>query len=334
MTLFLKPRPLRAASTPAGSCPCDNMLVAMIEGQLLGEEHDAVHHHLEECQACATLMVEIAHLLAPALPQLGRRYTLRGVIGQGATSVVHRGWDATLRREVAIKRARLCGVDDAMRAMLHHRFAVEAALLAQVHHPSVVRLLDVCSSPAGESCLVLELIEGQTMASWLAEEPREWRAILALHLDAARGLHALHSAGIVHRDFKPENLLVSAQGIKIIDLGLASTLDNASERVGTPCYMAPEQHDARRVGPAADQFAFCATLWEALTGQRPFVGRTADALRDAACAGVVDAAPAHLPALLMEALRRGLAARAEERWPCMTSLCEALEQACAPLRAA
>jgi serine/threonine protein kinase len=298
----------------------------MIEGRLTVQEHDAVNHHLDGCRACAGLMVEIAHLLAPAAPQLGRRYTLRGVIGQGATSIVHRAWDATLRREVAIKRARLCGADDVLRASTHHRFAVEAALLGQLDHPHVIKLLDVCTSPAGESCLVLELVSGETMASWLAGEPRDWREVVARFIAAGSGLHALHSAGIIHRDFKPDNLLVAPGVVKIVDLGLASTFDSAPESVGTPCYMAPEQHDARRVGPAADQFSFCASLWEALCGQRPFAGRCADELLAATRAGQIAAPPAHLPAALIDALTRGLSCHAEDRWPSMLPLLAALAE--------
>jgi serine/threonine protein kinase len=306
------------------ACPCENKLVGMIEDTLTEQERDAVHRHLDVCPDCARLMVELAHLLAPAVPQLGRRYTLRGVIGQGATSIVHLAWDAHTRREVAVKRARLCGADDATRAALHHRFAVEATLLAQVHHPNLVRLLDVCSSPAGESCLVLELVRGPTMTAWLAQAPRPWAAIVQRYLGAGAALQALHAAGIVHRDFKPDNLIVCEDAVKLVDLGLASTFECAPERVGTPCYMAPEQHEIRRPRPAADQFSFCAALWESLTGQRPFAGRTVDELCDAVRAQRLAAPPPHLPAPLIDALRRGLRPRPEDRWHNMATLCDAL----------
>ena len=217
------------------------------------------------------------------------------------------------------------------------RLLREARAMARLVHPNVVTVHEV-GSASGRDYIAMELVEGETLAEWLRSERRSERAILEAFIGAGRGLAAAHAAGVVHRDFKPHNVLRSREGrIVVTDFGLAREAQDASapgpsawpdrsdpsiartaegskstplagitvtgSLLGTPAYMAPEQWCGGAVTPATDQFAFCVALWEALHGERPFAGATADELARAKLRGELAASRARLPRHVLAALR-------------------------------
>jgi eukaryotic-like serine/threonine-protein kinase len=301
-------------------------------------------------------------------PPLGRgdaigRYIVLHRAGAGGMGEVYAAYDPELDRKVALKLLSTRGSADDPHAST--RLLREAQALAKLSHPNVVAVYDV-GTHEDRVFIAMEYIDGVTLQAWLAERARPWRTILATLLHAARALAAAHDAGIIHRDFKPGNVMITTpQGlpgeIRVLDFGLARRLGSelepisssgelavieasqASRRMmldltrtglvtGTPAYMAPEQftggvHDAR-----TDQFAFCVTLHEALWHARPFEAADATALRDAVLAGRVRATPEHsaVPLRLRRPILRGLAVDPAERHPTMRALIEALEQAAVP----
>src|SRR5262249_57011875 len=129
----------------------------------------------------------------------------------------------------------------------------------------------------GRVFLAMELVEGVDLRSWLEAQPRRRAEIVDVFREAGRGLASAHAAGLVHRDFKPDNVLVDGEGrARVTDFGLAHRLETKpdAEIAGTPAYMAPEQHRGEHVDARTDQFAFCVALYEALHGERPFAGNT------------------------------------------------------------
>ncbi|MFO7566265.1 MAG: serine/threonine-protein kinase [Enhygromyxa sp.] len=202
------------------------------------------------------------------------RYELVGCIGRGATGSVYRAFDRTLDRHVAIKLLHPGELEVAER---------EAQVLAKVTHRNVVTIHDF-GEYAGHRYLVLELLDGRDFRSWLRERPPA-AEILEKFIEAGRGLSAAHRAGLVHRDFKPSNVILThcakdgRDRVVVIDFGLARNLDSLSgdfepQRFaeGTLAYMAPERLAGHENDERSDQFAFCVALWEALAGANPFVG--------------------------------------------------------------
>jgi tetratricopeptide (TPR) repeat protein len=235
-----------------------------------------------------------------AVPEQGTvgRFAVVGVLGRGGMGVVLRARDPELGREVAVKLISPESTDRDATA----RIVREAQAMARLSHPNVVTVYEV--GRAGEQPFIaMELIEGETLRAWLRERPRGWREVLAMFLPLGHGLAAVHAVGIVHRDVKPENVLVGRDGRpRVSDFGLVSGTG------GTPAYMAPEQRDGA-VDARADQYAYCVSLWEALHGGRP-------PTRDGR--GV--------PGWLEAAVRRGLAADPAARWPSVSALLEAIER--------
>jgi serine/threonine-protein kinase len=177
----------------------------------------------------------------------------------------------------------------------------------------------------------MELVDGATVDGWLSAAPRSREEILRVFREAGEALAAAHRAGLVHGDFKPQNVLVGADGrARVTDFGLSrhalAAAEGRPQLAGTPAYMAPEQMDGA-LTPAGDQFAFCVSLYQALTGRRPFEGRGLGELRSATLAGLPSRAPAGLPAGLHAALRRGLSADPARRFPDLPALLAALEPA-------
>ncbi|MBP6633298.1 MAG: serine/threonine protein kinase [Kofleriaceae bacterium] len=279
--------------------------------------------------------------LAPATTQLGR-YQLGRVLGRGAMGVVYAAHDPELDREVAIKLLRGAASADRLRR--------EAQALARLVDPHVVRVYDVGEAD-GRVFVAMELVEGMNLRQWLASARSVPERVAVLRA-AGRGLVAAHQAGLIHRDFKPDNVLIADDGrVLVTDFGLARSADPPPSQdgpapstaapssevltatgalVGTPAYMAPEQIDGQPA-PASDQYAFAVTAWEALFGQRPFQGGTLAEL----AAATRRAAPrrpgeVEVPPRVEAALVRGLSADPAARFPSVAALLDALAPIEAP----
>ncbi|HUJ61366.1 MAG TPA: serine/threonine-protein kinase [Kofleriaceae bacterium] len=259
-----------------------------------------------------------APTVAPAsdatLPARLGRYAIERTLARGASGRVLVGLDATVGRRVALK---LLDVGGERRA----RLVAEARALARVSHPNVVALYEL-GEDGDTTFLALELVEGGDLARWL-ETPRPHRAIIEMFVAAGRGLAAVHEVGVVHRDFKPENVLVGRDGRpRVSDFGLAGAAHG-----GTPAYMAPEQVEGGELDARADQFAFAVALWQALHGELPYPGESATALALAARRGELRAPRApDVPAAVNAALRRALAGDPAARFATMRELLAALER--------
>jgi eukaryotic-like serine/threonine-protein kinase len=324
-------------------CLDEETVVAFVNGALRGPALAAVERHLVDCPTCATLIA----VAAPSSQTSGQagtpapelsvgRYRLLQLVGRGGMGEVYAAHDPELDRRVAIKILRADARPDAVEAA---RLAREAQAVAKLSHPNVVAIYDVGSS-AGRMFLAMELVEGETLAEWLAHHTRTTREILSMFLMAGRGLCAAHRAGIVHRDFKPQNVMVALDGsARVMDFGLAAAggpghtpqvrLTKAGAILGTPLYMSPEQMVGQAVDPRADQFSFCVALWEALHGARPFEGATVLELRGDVLAGRPRPGPlrSRVPRRIQAALLRGLAVDRTRRFPNMDALLDELTAA-------
>ena len=212
---------------------------------------------------------------APEVPGGLGRYELQGVLGEGAMSIVHRGRDRQLGRPVAVKILRE-GVFGHSR--VQERFAREAQTLARLDHPNVVRIFDA-GGDGGPAWLVMELVPGEPLSAILASKSRDRAGLLRLLEKVARGVHHAHEKGVIHRDLKPDNILVTGEEPKVADFGLAHLAESAPALtrsgavLGTPMYMAPEQVDGgREITVRTDVYALGALLYEILTGQPPHPG--------------------------------------------------------------
>jgi tetratricopeptide (TPR) repeat protein/predicted Ser/Thr protein kinase len=262
-------------------------------------------------------------------------------LGSGGMGVVYLAQDSTLDRLVAIKLIRPGARHaEALRA----RLLREARTLSKVTHPNVVTVYGAGLAD-DQVYIVMEYVDGGTLADWMTEKKRTQREIVDVLGQAGRGLAAAHRAGLVHRDFKPANILVGNDGrARVTDFGLAQlaaappeessdagappspsmTLTAAGTIVGTPRYMAPEQHERSTVGPAADQFAFGVTLFEALAGVAPFPGSSTEEVRGNILAGKIRQLPNGVPAWLAAIVRRALERDPARRYPSMDALLAAL----------
>ncbi len=257
------------------------------------------------------------------------RYTLLERIGQGGMGVVYRAHDRQLGRLVALKLQHARGDGSGELGRLMH----EAQALARLAHPNVVPVFEV-GEDGGRVYMVMEYIAGVTLRSWLGERRRSWLEVLKVLVQAGRGLAAAHAHGIVHRDVKPDNVMIGADSrARIVDFGLAHAADAdgsppaALEFVGTPEYMAPEQFLRELVDARSDQYSFCKVAWEALHGESPHAGVGLVALRDEVVAGRLRAPPGKLvPRHVDTALRRGMQRQPDARHPSMAALLTALEQ--------
>ncbi|HUQ02901.1 MAG TPA: serine/threonine-protein kinase [Kofleriaceae bacterium] len=275
------------------------------------------------------------------------RFISLGVIGQGGMGVVLRAHDPELDRNVAIKvlAPALFGARD---PSSDQRLQREAQAMAKLSHPNVVHVYEM-GRAGSSSFIAMELVEGSTLRRWLTDRSRPWRDVVAAFIACGRGLEAAHDAGLVHRDFKPENVLIGAdQRPRVTDFGLVATgvtFDSADlgdgspisgltvrgAVIGTPMYMSPEQWMSKDVDARTDQFAFCVALWEGVYGERPFSGRTSNEVRDNVLAGKLRDVPdgkdaKRVPRWLEATLRRGLAVNRDDRWPSMTALLAQLDR--------
>jgi serine/threonine protein kinase len=270
----------------------------------------------------------------PRLPRgatLGR-YVVLDCLGSGGMGVVYVAHDFALDRRVSLKLLRPSGKDPEGR---RERLVSEAQALARVSHPNVLTVHDV-GTWEDEVYLALEHVEGETLQTWLDRAPRSPAEIRGMFLQAARGLQAIHDAGLIHRDVKPENLLVGRDGrLRVADLGLAITTGSAAAgparetlRPGTPGYMPLEQHRGEPLDARADQFSLAVALHEALLGHRPYGSRGAsreslEARLGRGPAVEVPRSPA-IPPRLRRALTAALSPDRSERPASLLPLIEAL----------
>ncbi len=235
---------------------------------------------------------------------VGDRYQLKAVIGEGSYGRVYRAFDTQLQREVAIKTVALAGY-------------TEAVALARVAHPNLLRLYDF-GKGSDFGYLVLELLEGQTLRQWLVSRQPS-AEVLARFVEAGQGLAAMHEAGFVHRDFKPDNVMITRGRAVVVDLGMAATCGSRPLPIGSLRYMAPEQILGEQpCDPLDDQFSFCVALWEALSGRDPFKLSSAAGRFEMIMDGPAGSAPGDRR--IGTALRRGLAKTRFRRWPSMQAL--------------
>ncbi|MCY1057714.1 serine/threonine-protein kinase [Nannocystis sp. SCPEA4] len=361
-----------------GGCLAEHTLDALSRGRLSASEQAAAALHLDVCDECRRLLAALARVVDSAeagtceTPELGERrvvsgaqqrlaagsrvgrYTVLHVVGAGAMGTVYAAYDPELDRRVALKLVHHGLLSDATRETAAARLLREAQALARLSHPNVITVFDA-GRFEGQVFLAMEFVEGGTLRQWLAAERRSPAAIVERFVAAGRALAALHGAGLVHRDFKPENVLVSADGrVQVSDFGLARVTPTASAAIerpfdparplpggseavtrtgallGTPAYMAPELWQGAPADARSDQFAFCVALYEALQGARPF---TAAALAgEVGAAGLVAAPDDRLPAGMRRPLAIGLARAPEDRHASMHALLVELERGLAGAR--
>jgi len=253
------------------------------------------------------------------------RYLLLEEVGRGAVGVIYAAYDPKLDRRVAVKRIESPRGDQSLR---------EAQALAKLNHPNVVKVYDA-GIDDGRVFMAMEFVVGQSIGEWREALEPSLPAIVSVFQSAALGLAAAHEAGLVHRDFKPDNVMISADHrVLVMDFGLALESESGSENSGslwapgTPAYMSPEQFNNTKVGPRADQFSFCVALYEALEGERPFLGANLPALAMAVTKGQF-AQPSPLrgvPSWLRRLVLRGLSLRPEDRHGSMRELAQALDR--------
>ncbi|MFZ6184465.1 protein kinase domain-containing protein [Nannocystis pusilla] len=286
---------------------------------------------------------------APPPAKIGR-FTVLRELGRGGTGVVYAAFDEQLDRKVAVKLLHSETREDVARARLMR----EAQAMARVSHANIVGVHEV-GTFGRQVYVAMEFVRGMTLHAWLKRQRRSFAEIAAMFVQAGSGLAAAHEAGLVHRDFKPANVMVGSDGrARVLDFGLAraelepgpapglgdmrpaeahtsavanlrsldASITVTGVMLGTPAYMSPEQFLGGRVDARADQFAFCVALFEATYRERPFKGDTLAELMSSVLAGQVRdvPAPAGVPRAVRALLLRGLARDPEARWPSMRPL--------------
>ena len=261
-------------------------------------------------------------------------FRIESRLGRGAMGVVYVATDTALDRRVALK-LHASRDDDATTSRMWR----EARAMARLSHPNVITVHEV-GVYRDRVYIAMELVDGSTLRDWL-DSPRRWQEVRDIYLQAAQGLAAAHHVGVVHRDFKPSNVLLGRDGrVRVADFGLARAAEQTeatlsslgtpsptpsssqTDGAGTPAYMAPEQFERRGVDHRSDQFSFCVSLYEALHGERPFdglhglvSGRVREPTKDR-----------HVPQWLRSIVLRGLQHDPDARFPDMNALIEALRR--------
>jgi tetratricopeptide (TPR) repeat protein/predicted Ser/Thr protein kinase len=337
----------------------------LVAGELSPDEVERAHDHVATCRDCQHFVAELARLEISA-PETTRaseprlddelrrgetvgRFLVLGRIGAGGMGVVYAAYDPELDRRVALKLLR--GGGDGARLLR------EAQAAARLSHPNVVSVFDI-GMYEDRVYLAMEYVEGVTLAEWLRGD-RRWEDVVDMFVQAGRGIAAAHEARLIHRDFKPDNVLVGRDGrARVVDFGLARAADSeatpspasvsdadldetqpASRGIstpltrtgallGTPRYMAPEQFAGGEIVAATDQFAFCVALYAALFRTPPFRGERISEIASVVLAGeITPPAVTSGPTGLRRAIVRGLAVDPARRHPSMAALLRELERA-------
>ena len=351
-------------------CPSDDALAAFVHRELPEPQRAAIERHLEGCSPCEDAVACVVEAFAepeapddtprPRLPSPGTRlgrYHVMECVGAGSMGAVFSAFDPELRRQIAIKilPASALAHGDTRDDLANERLIREAQALARLSHPNVVAVHDV-GTWEGQVFIAMEFVFGKTLGAWLRATQRSWPEVRAAFVAAGHGLAAAHREGLVHRDFKPDNVLIGDDGrVRVTDFGLARHLvaqpasspddevdasaagDEAEPNlaltrtgalVGTPAYMAPEQLLGRPADAASDQFALCVALHEAVHGARPFAGGTvAELAANVVASKIVERPPTlAVPRAVRHAIRRGLATDPHERFGSMEALLSVLER--------
>lgn len=337
-------------------------MLALVRGTAPPDTAADLQRHLDQCSSCQELCAILfdGTAVSPELLDSGARssrrgavilesgamlgkYCIKSVIGAGAMGIVYLAEDPNLHRSVAIKVLRN------QREEASSRLMREAQALARISHPNVIVVHEV-GTVADQVFMAMEFVEGCSLTAWLESSPRSTAEILSHFDQAGRGLVVAHAAELVHRDFKPDNVLVGKDGrVRVVDFGLAredvalSTPTQATESdatdigrlmtltqtgafIGTPAYMAPEQYEGKRADARSDQFSFAVALFEALYGQRPYRGNTLNQLSLAVRSGNISIPKTtrRIPRHVDRALLRALSVDASNRFPSMESMLDAL----------
>jgi tRNA A-37 threonylcarbamoyl transferase component Bud32 len=326
----------------------DDTVLAMVDGRVEPDARRRIEAHAASCASCRELLSALARereVSGSGPTQVaGQRGSARGgdvplrvgrfvpsrVLGAGGMGIVYAARDPELDRVVAVKLLRADLVVESRRAAMEERLRREARAMAKLSHPNVIAVYDV-GTHDDRVFIAMEYVDGGTLESWL-DTPRPLASVLAAFRAAGSGLAAAHAQGVVHRDFKPTNVLVGGDGrVRVTDFGIAklepgaarpSDLGATAGAMGTPHYMAPEQYLGEAVDARADQFSFCVALYDAVYGVRPFAGSTPDELVAAAVAGRITPPPkaVRVPARIHAALVRGLAAEPARRFASLDEL--------------
>ena len=373
------------------NCLEEDVLAELVYARLSPAEAAAAEAHIDACAACRTLLAELLRQRTPSVPSKSAagslsdvashelpprlaldavlppgtrigRFFVREQLGHGGMGVVYVAYDKELARDVALKlvrprRRRLSQPDvvekppdDGTLDRAQLRLLREAQAMARLSHPNVRAVYEV-GVIAGQVYIAMELVNGISIREHLHAARRSLGEILTLFLQAGQGLLAAHQAGLLHRDVKPDNILVSGdKRVRITDFGLARSdgphdslesdagcdfgsptalpLTQTGMALGTPGYIAPEQLRGEAIDARADQWSFCATLYEALYDERPFQGSTVPDLLAAIERGPRWHAKARaVPAWLRQVLRRGLSFDKEARFPSLAALLSQLDRA-------
>lgn len=354
-----------------GRCLDPEEIAMLLEGCSSASWRGRLEEHMASCSRCRELVSALVKLEASTeqrLPSTSMsaasslsaglvsvplaaglrvgRYEVLSCLGQGGMGAVYCAWDPELGRKVALKL--LTGTDRTTHTQLRDRLRREAQAMAQVTHPHVVTVFDV-GMWEDRIFIAMEFIAGQTLSQWLASGTRGWREILAMFLAAGEGLAGAHAAGIVHRDFKPANVLVGRDGrVCVSDFGLAATTSDAAPSsrgwarmsrgdgttehgttgtscLGTPFFMAPEQLRGAPPDVRSDQYSFCVALHLAITGEHPFPGHSMEEVLNACLEGRPRrTAHPRMPRALWRVIRRGVSVDRADRHRSMSAMLAAL----------
>ena len=337
------------SSTDRDECLDAETLAAYVDGLLAHDAIERADRHIDHCRTCRGELSALAATTSfpvgsasPPLPDLDTmpialgtlgRYQVERELGRGNMGVVVRAYDPELARAVAVK---ILAPKWAHGRDARERLRREAQAMARLSHPNVVQVYDVTSQ--GELlAIAMELVEGTTLRDAITAGT-SWQDLLAICIRAGRGLAAAHAAKLIHRDYKPENVLCASGRVVVSDFGLARLDDvpptiprdsapTTTTLAGTPAYIAPELLRGEPATVASDQFSFCIATYEALYGERPFAGAQLEELRANMAKGAIREAPAssQVPVAIRAALLRGLSPDPSERWPSMEELLDALE---------